>query len=355
MSETTADQKTEEPTARRLEKALEEGQIAFSSELMGGIVMLAGVFFFLIFGKWFFDTILATIRQRLTQFSPMIEEQNTLLSALKQSLLEVALAGGAMMMFVVVFAAFAGTFQTRFNLTFKPLNLDWKKINPASGVKRIFSSRSVTRGLVAIAKSTAIIITTWYLVRAKLTPISRSGALGFEEIIGLGCQLILATGLATAVLMVVIGFVDYIFQRWKQHQELKMSQQEIRDENKDLEGDPLIKARIRRLQNERVRSRMLEAVPQATVVVTNPTHYAVALRYERSENEAPVVVAKGKDALALKIIEVAKQNGVAVVQRKPLARFMYANVEIGQPIPFELYQAIAEILNFIRKAQSYVS
>ncbi len=352
MSETTPDQKTEEPTPRRLEKALEEGQIAYSSELVGGLVVLAGVFFFFLFGKWFFDSIMNAMKDRLSLFNPMLQNKESILIAMRENVIQVGLACCGLMGVVAVISIVSGALQTNLNITFKPLELNWKKMNPLSGIKRIFSSRSVTRGLVAIGKASSIIVATWILVRSKFDQIIASSALNLEQLIGLACQIILAIGFVTAVLMVVIGMIDYVFQRWKQHEELKMSFQEIRDENKELEGDPMIKARIRRLQNEMGRSKMLSDVPKATVIITNPTHYAVALQYDPEVSDAPIVIAKGTDFLAKKIIAIGKENGVAIVERKPLARFMYANVDVGQPIPFEIYQTVAEVLNFVRRTNS---
>ena len=206
----------------------------------------------------------------------------------------------------------------------------------------------MNRGAVALAKAAAITVAVCWLTWARFGSITASGSSTFAHTLGEGAQLILAVGFLSAALMVIVGVADYAFQWWKQRQELKMSLQEVRDEHKDSEGDPQIKARIRRLQTELRKKRMLGDVKRATVVVTNPTHFAVALRYDTSESDAPVVIAKGADYMAFKIIEIAKENGIAVVERKPVARFLYANVEIGHPIPFELFQAVAEILNFIK-------
>ncbi len=352
MSETTSDQKTEEPTPRKLEKAIEDGQIAFSSELMGGLVVLAGVLFFLFLGRWFFDTIQNSIRERLFYFQPMIDDRISVLLAFRHSLTQFGMACGALMVFNFVVAAAAGAFQTKFNLSMKPISFDLSKLSPQKGLKRIFSSRSLMRGLVAISKATAIVLAAIYLTKAKLGLIMNAGLLSLPDAIAVGSELVLKMGLVSATLMVLIGIGDYAFQKWKQYTDLKMSKQEVRDESKDIDGDPLLKARLRRVQNERAKNRMLQEVPTATVVITNPTHFAVAVKYSAAENSAPIVVAKGQDLLAFRIIEIAKENGVAVVERKPVARFLYANVNVGQPIPYELYQAVAEILNFIRYAES---
>lgn len=345
----TSDQKTEEATPRRLERALEEGQIAFSSELISGLILLAGVLFFFAMGSWFFTALKDVIRQRFTYFDPMLAQPENILVRVRyhfQELLSIFLA----MVVPIVAVVLAGSFmQTRFNLTTKPLVWNWGRMNPLQGWKRIFSLRSVNRGAIAIVKATCIIIVSYWLTMSRMNQIVASAQSPVEYSIEIGTSLLLYIGFITAILMIVVGAFDYGFQWWKQRQELRMTLQEVRDENKEVEGDPLIKARIRRIATELNKKRMMQAVPKATVVVTNPTHFAVALRYDPAEAPAPVVVAKGADFLAQQIIKVAKENGVAIVERKPVARFLYFNVKMGQQIPVEIFQAVAEIINFIRQ------
>jgi flagellar biosynthetic protein FlhB len=342
---------TEEPTARRWEKAFEEGQLAFSTELMGGLIVLVAMIFFLGMGRWFFDSILNTIRQRLTFFDPMIAEPETILLAVRQNIEQVGWACLGLMLPLAAVSVVAGTLQTKFNLTSKPLELKWSKASPIAGFKRIFSTRALNRGAIAIAKSAAIVAASYYITVARFKEISLSGSLTYGQMLVVGAELILAIGFATAILMVVIGLIDLAFQIWKQKKDLMMTKQEVRDENKENDGDPQIKARIRKLQSEMARKRVVQEVPKATVVITNPTHFAVALRYDPEVSAAPIVIAKGADHLAFQIIRVAKESGVAVVERKPVARFLYANVKVGGEIPMDLYQAVAEILNFIRRAE----
>ena len=348
--QSSSDQKTEDPTAHRLRKALEDGQLAFSSELTSGLAVLAGVVFFLWFGKWFFDTIMKNIHERMTDFRPMIEDQHMILRAIKLDVTKIGTLGFVFMGVVMTVGLLVSFLQTRFNISFKPLELKWNKLDPIAGIKRVFSLRALMRGGVAIAKTTAICVAVWFLTAPKFARLADSPFWTIEAVVAMGVQLILNIGIVTAILMVVIGAIDYGFQYWKRLQDLKMTKQEVKDEYKNVEGDPMIKARIRRLQNERAKQRTIQEVPDATVLITNPTHFAVALKYDPEEHSAPVVTAKGQDLLALKMIEIAKANDVPVVERKPLARFMYAHVEVGQSIPPELFQSVAEILNYIRSA-----
>ncbi len=343
---------TEEPTARRWEKSFEDGQLAFSTELMGGLIVLVAMLFFLGMGRWFFEAILNSIRERLTFFDPMISHPESILLAVRRGITQVGWACVAFMTPLVLVSMLAGALQTRFNLSSKPLEFKWSKASPIAGFKRIFSTRALNRGMISMAKAAAIVAAAYYITMARMEEITFSGTKTYGQMIMIGAELILAIGFAAAILMVVIGLIDLGFQIWKQKKDLMMTKQEIRDENKDSDGDPQIKARIRKLQSEMARKRVVQEVPRATVVITNPTHFAVALRYVAGESVAPIVIAKGADHLALQIIRVAKENGVAVIERKPVARFLYAHVKIGGEIPLEMYQTVAEILNFIRRAEN---
>lgn len=348
MSE-QSDQATEDPTARRWEKAFEDGQVAFSTELVGGLLILVAVLFFLGAGKWFFDYLLNSLRERLTFFEPMVGNPDSMLIALRRNVEQVGLAVMGLLVPLSIVAIASSVLQTRFNLSSKPLEIKWSKVSPGSGLKRLFSTRAIARGALAIAKASVIILVSYYLTIGRINMINTSGIGSYERMIAIGAELLLAIGFVSAILMVLIGFGDLVFQMWKQKKDLMMTKQEIRDEHKDSDGDPQMKARIKKLFREITSQQVAVEVPKATVVITNPTHFAVALRYDPEKSAAPIVVAKGADDLAKHIIAIAKASGVAVVERKPVARFLYANVKVGGEIPFELYQAVAEILNYIRR------
>ena len=348
MSDRTG-QPTEAPTQRRQEQAAQDGQIAYSTELVGGLIVLGSIVFFMNMGTWFFGVTLDSIRQSLTFFEPMIESPETTLLAFRQHVMEVGAACLALMLPLAFLAVLAGAVQTRFNISTKPLTAKWSKLSPTSGLKRIFSTRSLNTGGLSIIKSTAIVVAAYWITASHFDEISISGMKSFPTLLSLGASVILQIGMVTALMMVAVGCGDLAFQIWKQNQELMMTKQEIRDEQKDVDGDPQIRARIRKLRNEASQKRIVQEVPKASVIITNPTHFAVAIRYAPDESKAPIVVAKGADHLAKQIIRIAKDSGVAVVERKPVARFLYAHVEVGREIPLELYQAVAEILNYIRK------
>jgi flagellar biosynthetic protein FlhB len=349
MDEQTRDQRTEAPTPRRWQRALDEGQITISNELVGGSILLAGTLYFWVLGGWFFGSLADACRQRLTHFDPMIWQEHSLLPAIRSNVSQIGMVCVALLVPTYLAAVLAGTLQTRFNISFKPLGIQWNRIQLANGWRRIISWSGLVRGGLAVCKACAILVVAYYLVTNQIHSVIGSGQASIENAVIVGGQLTLQVALAIAAMIVLIGLVDLGFQKWRQFQDLKMSTQEVRDENKETEGDPLIRARVRRLRNEFGRQMMLQNVAHAKVVVTNPTHYAVALRYEPGETVAPVVVAKGRDHMAKRIIDLAKRNNVAVVERKSVARFLYANVKVGQMIPVELYQAVAEILNFIKR------
>ncbi|MCA9218086.1 MAG: EscU/YscU/HrcU family type III secretion system export apparatus switch protein, partial [Planctomycetales bacterium] len=227
------------------------------------------------------------------------------------------------------------------------LNMDWSKLSPAKGMSRLFSMRSAIRAIMMILKMSASVVVLMWVLSSYWGEIRQLGILALPSSLSAAWNISLSIVITLAGAYLVIGGFDYTYQRVQHEQDLKMTRQEIREEQKEQEVDANLRARIRRIQREWAKQTMLRQVPTASVVLTNPTHYAVALRYDRSSKSAPIVVAKGTDALARRIIKIAKENGVTVLERKPLARALYAMVEVNQEIPPQLYKAIAEILAFV--------
>ena len=341
------DQKTEEATPNKIRKAREEGQLGFSTEFLGGCALAAGIFWHWGLGQYLFGTLSDSIAVRMTQFDDAIEDPRLMVGYLIQETRSVGLALVTLLGLVAVVGSVCGLLQTNFNISFKPLGFKWDKLSIKAGMSRLISTKGAVRGLFSIAKAIIILLIVYMLVRSRYEQIYLAAFGSFPELMSYMCSLLLKTAIIVAAMMFIVGVIDLAYQKWTHMQELKMSMQEIKDENKETDGDPLMKARLKRLRAEMSQKRMLSDVPDATVVITNPTHYAVAIKYERDSMEAPVVVAKGADFLAKRIIAIAKENGVEVVERKPVARFLYANVDIGKQIPVELYQAVAEVLNFV--------
>jgi flagellar biosynthetic protein FlhB len=352
MADQDKDQKTEQATPQKIRKAYEDGQIGVSADLIGGVMLATGIAFFWLGGTWFFGSVADTIKNRSTFFEPMISDPRLIADVFVGDVTRIGITCLALVLPLFFVALGGGALQTRFNVSFKPLELKWDKLSVPAGFKRIFSLASVVRGSISIAKAIIIVAVSYWIVSSQMDKIALSGFESFQSLMFLMCRLLLLVSVAIAATMALVGIIDLAFQKWKQMQDLKMSMQDIKDEHKDAEGDPHIRARMKRLAAEIGRNQMLNDVPKADAIIRNPTHFAVAIKYDRETMDAPVVLAKGTDRLAMKIIEIAEANGVAVVERKPVARFLYFNVEIGSMIPFELYQAVAEVLNYVNKLKN---
>jgi flagellar biosynthetic protein FlhB len=244
----------------------------------------------------------------------------------------------------VVIAVVVGIMQVGWKVSFKPMEPKLSKFNPISGFKRIFSKESLFNLVMAVVKITVIGLIAYFSIRNKADDLFILYEISLNQAIALMGNIILNTGLRISLVYLVVGLIDYVYQKHKFSEDMKMTKQEVKDEYKNTEGDPQIKGQQRRKMQEASQRRMMKDVPKADVVITNPTHFAVALRYDADAGKAPVVVAKGEDYLALKIKEAAKENNVEIVENKPLARMLYHNVDIGAEIPPELYQAVAEVL-----------
>jgi flagellar biosynthetic protein FlhB len=240
-----------------------------------------------------------------------------------------------------------GLAQAGFTVSFKPLEASLERLSPTTGWARLMSWDGAVRGISVMLKVSVVgAVLVWYLAdRAHLLALLGQKTLGLG--VSAAWQLALETALVVAGSFFVVGAADYLYQRLRHEQKLKMTREEIKQEHKEDEGDPHVRARIRRLQREAAERKMIQDVPKATVVVTNPTHFAVAIRYDRHTMTAPMVIAKGSDRFARRIADVARQHGIPVLERKPLARLLYRSVKIGQTIPAELYQALAEILAYV--------
>lgn len=256
----------------------------------------------------------------------------------------------AVPLLVTVLVAVIATFaQTRLLVSFESLKPQFNRLNPLQGIKRLFSLKSIVEALKGVLKISILLILIYRFVSGSL--LIFSGYMGSDIGVALASMrdlsfdLILQVGVA----FLILSFFDYLYQWWEFERQLKMTKQEIKEEYKQTEGDPKIKGKIKEAQRKMAQSRMMQAVPGADVVIRNPTHFAVALRYRPGRDMAPVVVAKGQDELALRIVAVAEDSGVSVVENKPLARALYAGAEIGQVIPPDQYGPVAEILVYVYK------
>ena len=353
------DEKTEEATPKRREEAREEGQVAMSQELVAALMLAAGIGALLMGGGMLGETlggILASTLEALPQHGTKPLEVPDVAAFVREIVSDGATAVVTLFLPVLGVGLVVGYAQIGFRLAPKAVNPDLTKLDPIKGLKRLFSARSWVRTGLSAVKIVAIAASMITVAWLQIPNIIRMGAsdLG-PAMVGLGHVLLRAT-LAGVVAVLLISIVDVVFQRMQHEKDLRMTKEEVKQEHKNTEGDPHVKARVRSLQREASRRRMMSEVPESTVVVTNPDHYAVALKYERDANgepisNAPRVVAKGADNLAQHIKKVARDAGVVLYEDVPLARALYAKVEIGDEIPEDMYAAVAAVLNYVYRVQ----
>lgn len=342
-------QKTEDPTSKKLEEARNEGRVPKSQEFNHLLMILALALAVLIFGR-FIVTQISYISLPFIEAPDQIPtDLDHLLNTAWRVLGLILLAGAAPV--VLAFLAAFGASYLQFGLLWSAENLtpSIDKISPLAGIKRIFSLRSVTELIKGVVKIVVVAVIVGSLVMPSVGDLHRLIGMDMIQLLSVISDKVHIILIAVFAVMAIIAAADIFYQRYEYLKSLRMSRQDLRDEFKQTEGDPLVKGRLRQLRMERARRRMMNDVPGADVVVTNPTHYAIALRYDQSAMVAPKVVAKGADKVALRIREVAKEAGVPVVENPPLARSLYVAVDIDQEIPPEYYKAVAELISYIFK------
>lgn len=339
--------KTEAPTPRRRQEARQEGQVARSVELNSALVLLTCLVILRMTGPSLVEHLREVALNAFTRFPSRDLTIPGVSAGLVQLLLVVGLAIAPFVVGVAVVGFASGALQVGLVLSGKALQFKGERLNPITGIARMFSVRSAVELAKAIAKIVVIGYIVFAFIRDRYSDIA---SLPGGDYLGICCEigqltweLLLRSGFA----LLVIAGLDYIFQRFQNEKQLKMTKQEVKEDFKRTEGDPLIKSRIRQRQREMAHRRMMTEVPKADVVVTNPTHYAVALRYDADRSTAPLVVAKGQRLVAQRIREIAEEHNIPIVENVQLARALYASVEIGDEIPAELYQAVAEILAYV--------
>lgn len=341
--------KTEDPTPRRREEARRQGQVPFSAELVGSLVLLAGVV-----GLGYIGPSLWTAMRQVFRYDLATSFRDDLDSATATELIartafRVLVALLPFLAALLAVGVLASVAQTGFQINTEKLAPDPDRLNPANGVGRLFSVGALVKGLLTLVKVAALALVAYLIIEGRagvLTALSRD-RLGYAA--PAAWALVERLALYMSVAVAAVAVFDYLYQRYKFEQSLKMTKEEVKREFKEEEGDPQVKARIRQFARERLKRKMLAEVPKATVVITNPTHYAVALRYDpRAGDAAPVVVARGTGAFALRIARAARESGVAVVERPPLARAL-VGVKEDTAIPAALFRAVAEVLAFVYK------
>jgi flagellar biosynthetic protein FlhB len=346
MAETEANQRTEQPSQTKLAQARAQGQVAQSREINSWFMLATGTAVVLLWGPSLARPLHATLARFLDPAS-LLAGDGILWDAVRSMLGSVA-TSFALPLALFVAAALAGSLvQTGLVLATDRLGFDLARVSPIQGFARLFSLRSVSEFLKGLVKVAIVAAALLWLLSPELGRLPLLPNLGAPGLVAEVYQGLLRVALAVLAALAAIALLDYLYQRFAFLKSQRMSKQEVKEEHKQTEGDPMVKARLRQIRMERARKRMMAAVPKASVVVTNPTHYAVALQYALGDKGAPKLVAKGADLIAERIREIARENEVPIVENPPLARALYAGVELDQEIPPEHYRAVAEIINYV--------
>lgn len=351
-------EKTEPATAKKLKDARDDGKVTKSKELTAAFDLIVLFLVLKIFISFVGERLVGIFDYVYSRMPDFLKINSTSVSPVAAShymadiLLQVLLTMLPFLLFGFVITFLVSVVQVGWKVTGKPLKPDLNKFNPINGFKRIISKDSLFELLKSIIKIAVIFWVAYSRVKNHKEELFILYEIPLNQAIALIGSVIIDTGLYISIVYLVIGFADFAYQKHKFNEDMKMTKQEVKDEFKNTEGDPQIKGRQRRKMQETSQRRMMHDVPKADVVITNPTHLAVAVKYDADVNAAPVVLAKGEEYVAQKIKEVARENNIEIVENKPLARMLYHNVDIGAEIPPELYQAVAEVLATIYKARN---
>jgi flagellar biosynthesis protein FlhB len=347
-------EKTEKATPRKRQEVRKKGQVAKSTDLTTAIVLFA-VFLFLHFGGgWAGKKIYFLFRHSLQDYMLFSLTEESLHRLFVDILKQTALILGPVMLVALFAGILANYMQVGFLFSTEAIQMKWSKINPIQGFQRIFSLKAIVELLKSMLKIVFVGIVTFSVIWFhwdQILMLSQKHVADSLVFIG---KLTVQMGLYASASLLFLSFLDYMYQRFDFEKSIRMSKQDIKDEFKKTEGDPLIKSRIKQRQREMAMRRMMQEVPKADVVITNPTHYAVALKYDENKMDAPYVVAKGVDFLAQKIKWIAKENDVVTVENRPLARALYDQVEIGEAVPEEFFKAVAEILAYVYRLKKKI-
>lgn len=341
-------EKTELPTARRRNEARNKGQVPKSQDLSGAILLGASVLLLVVFGERMISSMAIVMRRTLageTIGTPL--GVDSALQAGRWAMLESARMVWPVFLLLTIVALATQYAQVGWLLTTQPIKPKLNKLSPIAGFKRLFGKRNLVKTVVNTLKLAVVVAVTTVIGYFRIGDVAALAQV--HALAGAYATLLLALELALwlVLLLLIIGIIDIVYQRWQHTEDLKMTKQEVKDERRSMEGDPHTKSRRFEMMRQMLSQRINTAVPQADVVVTNPTHFSVAIRYDASSMAAPTVVAKGADYLAWRIRQIATMNDVPIVERPPLARAIYHNVPVGSQVAPEHYEAVAEILAYV--------
>lgn len=346
-------EKTEPASPKKLDEARKEGQVAKSKELVSAASLMTMFLLVKYYAGAVGNSFLKCFRESYQLISTLIADRrvapnnNLLIVSVRDRMADILLILLPILVVTFIVAFLANAVQFKWKVTAKPMAPKLSKLSPLSGFKRLFSVRQVIELLKSIAMLAVISYVVYDTIMEQYHLLFSLYDISVLEAVQLTGQIIVDLGIKISAIFLIIGFADFFYQKHKFKEDMKMTKQETKDEYKQAEGDPQVKGQIRRRMQEASRRRMMQQLPEADVVITNPTHFAVAIKYDSNVSRAPVVIAKGADYLAFQIRDKAKEYSIDIVENKPLARLLYNNVEIGAEIPPELYQAVAEVLAFV--------
>jgi flagellar biosynthetic protein FlhB len=341
-------EKSEKPTGKRLSDAREKGQVGKSQDLSAAIIMTGAVILMVVFAQSTLMRMLIITRDNLhpdTVASSMLV--GDLVGDITRTGYQFALVVAPFMIIMVFICWFAQFIQVGWLLTAKPLTPKLDKINPLKGIKRLFSKRSIIKGAMDLLKFALVGGVAFLAISFEKPLIAALPSLTVIQSVLVAGEIIIRVAIWAILMLIILGIADYTYQKWQRSQDLKMTKHEVKDERKSMEGDMEQKAKRLRMGREIAMQRLQMDVPKADVIVTNPTHFAVALKYEKDSMDAPRVIAKGADFMAMRIRQIATTAGVPIVERPPLARALYHNVEVGQQIHPDHFEAVAEVLAYV--------
>jgi flagellar biosynthetic protein FlhB len=347
-------EKTEKATPKKRQESREKGQVAKSADVNAALVLFFSVMFLSVMGGWMGERIMHLFTYSLDKTLLYEVSQTSVAKLFNDLSVEVGIILAPVLM-AAMFAGVLGNYiQVGFLFSAEAVQMKLERLNPLSGFKRIYSLRALVELSKSLLKIVLVGGVTFFILWSERDTYLRMSLVSVKETLSVFGGLAIKMGFSASIVLLFLAFLDYMYQKFDFEKNIRMSKQDIKDEYKKSEGDPKIKGKIKEKQRQMAMRRMMQEVPKADVIITNPTHYAICLKYNESGMDAPVVVAKGVDLIAQKIKEIAKEHDVVTVENKPLARTLYARVDIGGVIPEDLFKAVAEILAFVYRIKKKV-
>ncbi|SDY71525.1 flagellar biosynthetic protein FlhB [Evansella caseinilytica] len=347
-------EKTEKATPKKRRESRNKGQVAKSSDVNTAFILLFVFLAFWMIGRSSTEQIFAFATTAFQDYLLMDLTEKNVQTLFLDFTAQAAVIVAPIMFIAMIAGIVSNYMQVGFLFSPEIIKMKLEKLDPIKGAKRIYSIRALVEFLKSMLKITLVGLVTFSVIWIFFDDILKLPLYSVGESARFIGNLTVIMGLATAALLIFLSVFDYMYQKYDHEKNIRMSKQDIKDEYKKTEGDPLIKSKIKEKQRQMAMSRMMQEVPKADVVITNPTHYAVALKYDETKMNAPIIIAKGVDFIALKVINIAKNNGVITVENRPLARALYAQAEIGDQVPEDLFKAVAEVLAYVYRIQNKV-